>query len=752
MSCDCVVCVQLADCGDCTVHGPEYQRYCCTTRPYFTLILNSPVDKQQGTCLHQFACSLGLSFLIATAPQRRKVGAHQSLGLKSGAEPPPAPPADLRRVMKALRSMQPLRRPLRVLGRSLCSGSLRQYWSARDRALVLAAGAGLGGAAAAWMYGVSDNVVAQARSSSKVVDEASDAVQRQARRVDEDYKLGRQLGQGNYGVVHAATCRRTGREVAIKVIPRSHDRGDDAVRREVGVMQRVGLHSSIASLEQIYESEDAFFLVMEYVAGGELFEQVANEGSYSEARAADLMRQIADAAAFLHSQGLCHADIKPENVLLTSAGPEGRVKLVDFGLSCEANKVKPGTWAYWPPEAFSLDRPASLESDMWAIGVCMFILLSGYHPFDPHGDTDDTTLQQRIVRAEPDFNDPVWATVSTDAKTLVNCLLCREPRDRMTIEQLLQHPWLRHGGIASCEPMPQSEQRLKRFRKPSSLRAAVFATIVRQQQTQHPHAPRRSHSRGAHALEADMLTSAFRVFDPEGKGFIDEHALQRVLSTMGQGAASPQELHATLSDAAVSDREGKRVLYGDFIEMMGQTQIQRYAPGELIFQEGDEADGFLLLLSGSAEVLQKLPDGSLMQVSTLSNGDSFGETALLSHARRNATVRCTDTVEVLRLSREDFEAGFLGAGDAGVDEVQKAASHTLAFIRMISRMQRSTLAAGQCVFHEGDVGDRFFIIEEGNFSVENSGKRLSSLSSGDCFGETALLKGAPRNVRARACH
>ena len=247
-----------------------------------------------------------------------------------------------------------------------------------------------------------------------------------------------------------------------------------------------------------------------------------------------------------------------------------------------------------------------------------------------------------------------------------------------------------------------------------------------------------------------MLTSAFRVFDPDGKGYIDEHALQRVLSTMGQGAASPQELHATLSDVAVSDREGRRVLYGDFIEMMGQTQLERYAPGEVIFREGDEADGFLLLLSGSADVLQTLPDGSLTKVSTLSNGDSFGETALLSQASRNATVRCTDTVEVLRLSREDFEAGFLG--NAGVDEVQKAASHTLAFIRMVSHMQRSSLIAGQCAFHEGDVGDRFFIIEEGSVTVESRGKKLNALSAGECFGETALLKGAPRNVRAYACH
>ena len=107
----------------------------------------------------------------------------------------------------------------------------------------------------------------------------------------------------------------------------------------------------------------------------------ARSGAYTEARAADVIRQAADAVAFLHSQGLCHADIKPENLLLTSDAADAPVKLVDFGLTTEVRNVsasKPGTWAYWPPEAFG-DGVIGTATDMWSLGVVLFVLLAGYH-------------------------------------------------------------------------------------------------------------------------------------------------------------------------------------------------------------------------------------------------------------------------------------------------------------------------------------------------------------------------------------
>lgn len=186
-------------------------------------------------------------------------------------------------------------------------------------------------------------------------------------RLEDDYEIYRKdvLGEGTFGVVFRGKCRKTGKMVAIKVLNR--DKTDvEVMRREVEVLRRVGMHRSVAALEGFYETADCFYLVMEFVSGGELFEHLCEVGAYSEAQAASVLKEVASGVALLHAQGLCHADIKPENLLLTSKDQDAHVKLVDFGLSCsprEASKRKPGTWAYWPPEAVRC--PASIPWTLW---------------------------------------------------------------------------------------------------------------------------------------------------------------------------------------------------------------------------------------------------------------------------------------------------------------------------------------------------------------------------------------------------
>ena len=223
------------------------------------------------------------------------------------------------------------------------------------------------------------------------------------------------------------------------------------------------------------------------------------------------------------------------------------------------------------------------------------------------------------------------------------------------------------------------------------------------------------------------------------------------------------------------------MLYGDFVELMASDTVRRrYATGETIFREGDAPDGFHLLLSGSVGV--SVADKSSAtggrcgtpaqtQLATLRAGDYFGENALLSHSPRNATVTCLEEVEVLRLSREDFEAGFVmtqhaptttptaaGASAAGTSAAgasaaattAAAARQTLSFMQMVSIMARSQLARGEYAFRAGEAGAQFFIIEGGVLRVEGAdGTLLTRLGEGECFGEQALLTGAPRNASVR---
>ena len=147
--------------------------------------------------------------------------------------------------------------------------------------------------------------------------------------LEDDYELGEKLGSGFYGNVYRGKCKRTGMAVAIKVLPRTGDAEADAtVRREVAAMRRVALHTAITEIHEFYESSDHFYIVMEFVDGGELLDLLVDGGPFREPRAAALMKEVGGAIALLHAQGMCHSDIKPENIVLTK---EGQVRLIDFG-------------------------------------------------------------------------------------------------------------------------------------------------------------------------------------------------------------------------------------------------------------------------------------------------------------------------------------------------------------------------------------------------------------------------------------
>jgi len=129
------------------------------------------------------------------------------------------------------------------------------------------------------------------------------------------------LGEGAFAVVRSGQCRRTGKKVAIKVIPTTRQSAA-AVRAEVSVLKQVSLHTCIAKFMDVYEHADEgkFYIVMEFVDGGDLLDKICADGPWSEASAARLLSELGGAIALLHAQGLCHADVKPENVLLTAEG------------------------------------------------------------------------------------------------------------------------------------------------------------------------------------------------------------------------------------------------------------------------------------------------------------------------------------------------------------------------------------------------------------------------------------------------
>uniref|UniRef100_A0A0K0D9P7 Protein kinase domain-containing protein n=1 Tax=Angiostrongylus cantonensis TaxID=6313 RepID=A0A0K0D9P7_ANGCA len=165
------------------------------------------------------------------------------------------------------------------------------------------------------------------------------------------------------------------------------------IEREVLVLRLVGGHSNVIELHEVYETPSDVILVLELVSGGELFDHVCARECLDEVEAAAFVRQILLGLKHLHSLNIVHLDIKPENVMLKKRG-DSQVKLIDFGLSRlirPGHSVKDmvGTPEFVAPEVVNYEA-LSPATDMWALGVVTYILLSGGSPF--LGDTRDETF------------------------------------------------------------------------------------------------------------------------------------------------------------------------------------------------------------------------------------------------------------------------------------------------------------------------------------------------------------------------
>ncbi|KTF82674.1 hypothetical protein cypCar_00029220, partial [Cyprinus carpio] len=227
------------------------------------------------------------------------------------------------------------------------------------------------------------------------------------------------LGTGAFSEVMLAEEKRTRKLVAIKCIPKKALEGKgSSIENEIAVLHKIK-HANIVSLQDIFESKSHLYLVMQLVSGGELFDRIVEKGFYTEKDASKLIQQILDAVKYLHDMGIVHRDLKIEgsgSVMSTACGTPG----------------------YVAPEVLA-QKPYSKAVDCWSIGVIAYILLCGYPPFY---DENDAKLFEQILKAEYEFDSPYWDDISDSAKDFIVHLMEKDPSQRYTCEQALQHPWI----------------------------------------------------------------------------------------------------------------------------------------------------------------------------------------------------------------------------------------------------------------------------------------------------------------------
>ncbi|KAF1372541.1 hypothetical protein PFLUV_G00266570 [Perca fluviatilis] len=287
------------------------------------------------------------------------------------------------------------------------------------------------------------------------------------------------LGTGAFSEVVLAQEKLTGRMFAVKCIPKKALKGkESSIENEIAVLRKIK-HENIVALEDIHESPDHLYLIMQLVSGGELFDRIVEKGFYTEKDASTLIRQVLDAVNYLHKMGIVHRDLKPENLLYFNPQDESKIMISDFGLSKmegsgDVMSTACGTPGYVAPEVLA-QKPYSKAVDCWSIGVIAYILLCGYPPFY---DENDSKLFEQILKADYEFDAPYWDDISDSAKDFIGSLMEKDPAKRFTCDQALRHPWIA-GDTALCKNIHESVSRQikKNFAK-SKWRQAFNATAV----------------------------------------------------------------------------------------------------------------------------------------------------------------------------------------------------------------------------------------------------------------------------------
>mmetsp|Transcript_38780 Transcript_38780/g.44119 ORF Transcript_38780/g.44119 Transcript_38780/m.44119 type:complete len:494 (-) Transcript_38780:360-1841(-) len=331
----------------------------------------------------------------------------------------------------------------------------------------------------------------------------------------EKYKIGPVLGSGAFAEVRKVTHRDTGKPRAMKIISKkSLDRSElhEQFLTEIKILKTLD-HPNILKVYEFYQDEKRYYIISEYLTGGELFDKIIEKGSFSETDAAHIMKQILSAVYYCHSHNIVHRDLKPENLLLEDKSENFNIKVIDWGTSqvFDPNKKmrhKYGTPYYIAPEV--LKKKYDEKCDIWSCGVIMYILLCGFPPF---GGNNDNAILQNVLKGKYDYNSPEWEPISAKGKDLIDKMLTYNPAERITAEQALQHPWIKENDDTTVDNKVAISglNKLKSFRAEQKLQQATLTYIA---------------SQLASKDETEELKALFQSLDINGDGMLSRDEIK----------------------------------------------------------------------------------------------------------------------------------------------------------------------------------------------------------------------------------
>ncbi|CAG5898019.1 unnamed protein product [Menidia menidia] len=283
-------------------------------------------------------------------------------------------------------------------------------------------------------------------------------------KVTDHYNLLEKLGTGKFGLVFKLTHKETGLVCAGKFYKGRSAKERKAALKEIELMNDLH-HPKLVQCLAAYDHKPEMVMVMEYIAGGELFERIVDDNfEHTEPASARYMQQILEGIAFMHQQKIVHLDLKPENIVCVDTTGTS-IKIIDFGLAGKLDgqtplKVMHGTPEFVAPEVINYE-PVSLATDMWSVGVICYILLSGESPFQGNSDAETLAL---VTAAQWEFDEESFEEITDEAKSFISSLLNKDCRRRMSCQEALDHPWIAafdSRDLTSTKSL--SKEKMKRF-------------------------------------------------------------------------------------------------------------------------------------------------------------------------------------------------------------------------------------------------------------------------------------------------
>ena len=261
------------------------------------------------------------------------------------------------------------------------------------------------------------------------------------------YELKEELGKGKFGVVNLGIHKKTQQKVAVKIINKDSIKSiedKELVKIEIGIL-KLCHHPNIVRLLDYLENLDYIFIVTEYIEGGTLGQYLKkNNFNFTEQQAANMVFQIASGIKYLHNYGIVHRDLKPDNIMITEPNESGILKIMDFGLSKIVSSQEKmidgyGTLSYVAPEVL-LRAPYNKEVDIWSLGIILYYILCSHLPFK---GKKEVIIAEKIVNDDLEFDEDEWENRTKKVKELISICLKKEPEERITINEFLNHPWIK---------------------------------------------------------------------------------------------------------------------------------------------------------------------------------------------------------------------------------------------------------------------------------------------------------------------